>query len=91
MYDLFFERQADLGELGIFEELAKSLSLNMKKFKADMAGDKYDAEIKADTAQAQALGFQGTPTFIIDGTAVVGAQPAESFVRVIREALAEKQ
>jgi len=91
MHDLLFARQADLETEGIYLELAESLGLDLKKFKADMADKTFEAQIAADFAQAQALGFRGTPTFVINGVAVVGAQPSESFVRVIREALSQKQ
>lgn len=91
MHDLLFARQADLKQERIFEEFARSLGLDMKKFKADMADKNFEAEIALDIAQAHELGFRGTPTFLINGVAVVGAQSAESFVRVIREALSQKQ
>lgn len=91
MHDLLFARQGDLANDGIYVELAESLDLDVKKFKADMADDKYDTQIANDMAQAQELGFRGTPTFVIDGTVVVGAQPAAKFENVIREALSQKQ
>lgn len=91
MHDLIFERQAELKKDGIYAELAKSLGLNMKTFKADMAEEKYEAQIAADKAEGEALGVRGMPVFLINGTAVVGAKPTERFVHVIREALSQKQ
>jgi len=38
-------------------------------------------------AQARALGITGTPTFLVNGRALVGAHPIETFRSVIDEAL----
>jgi protein-disulfide isomerase len=40
-------------------------------------------EIEADARAAAALGVSGTPTFFINGIALVGAQPLSQFRSVI--------
>jgi protein-disulfide isomerase len=45
------------------------------------------AAVEADVAQARALGITGTPTFIINGQPLVGAQPIEAFRNAIDSAL----
>lgn len=47
------------------------------------------AQVQADQAEAQSLGVPSTPTFLIGGGAVVGAQPIENFRTAIDTALAE--
>ena len=48
---------------------------------------RFAAAVEADVAQARALGINGTPTFLINGRALVGAHPIETFRSVIDEAL----
>jgi predicted DsbA family dithiol-disulfide isomerase len=43
--------------------------------------------VEADVAQARALGIRGTPTFLINGTPLVGAHPIEAFRERIDAAL----
>ena len=40
-------------------------------------------------AEGRRIGLRGTPTFLINGTLLVGAQPIEAFREAIREALKE--
>ena len=46
-------------------------------------------DVKADVAEGRAIGIRGTPTFLVNGTLLVGAQPIEAFREAIREALKE--
>ena len=39
--------------------------------------------------EAQDAGIQGTPTFLINGRIIVGAQPLEVFEQMIEEELAK--
>ncbi len=48
---------------------------------------RFAAAVEADVAQARALGISGTPTFLINGRPVVGAQSVETFRSVIDDAL----
>jgi protein-disulfide isomerase len=74
---------------------AKTLGLDMKKWAAALDGDAHTAEIDADSAAADKLGFKGTPSFVIvaagakTGYAVVGALPFSRFRKVIEIALHE--
>jgi protein-disulfide isomerase len=43
--------------------------------------------IQADMKEAQALGFNSTPSFVVNGRPVVGALPLEQFKQIIDEAL----
>ncbi len=88
MHDLLFANQRELSPAS-YEKWAQQIGLNMDKFKADMASSDVEAEIKADVAQAQQVGANGTPNFFIDGVNVVGAQPFDSFKKVIDDELAK--
>ena len=47
------------------------------------------SQVDADMAQAMELGVSGTPSFFINGRFLSGAQPYESFKRMIDEELRE--
>ena len=57
------------------------------RIRALLAGDEGAAEVRAQVAQAQAMGIRSVPTFIIDGRlAVQGAQTPEAFAQALLQA-----
>jgi len=55
-----------------------------------LAGDEGLHEIQAQLAQAQALGIQSVPTFVVnDRYAIQGAQPPEAFAQALRQIAAD--
>ncbi|GAP08281.1 MAG TPA: DsbA family protein [Anaerolinea thermolimosa] len=66
-----------------YELLAAQLSLDVASFKTCMDEERYQNEIQADYQYAAELGISSTPTFFINGLALVGAQPYEVFKQVI--------
>lgn len=89
MHDLLFENQTRLDNSELYPELAKQIGLNVKKFKKDIKKPAYDKLIDQDKAQGAKVGVRGTPAFFINGTRLVGAQPAQKFETVIEQALKE--
>jgi protein-disulfide isomerase len=71
-----------------FLQYAKELSLNVEQFQTCITDEKYKDAIQADSDFAVNLGVRSTPTFFINGLAVVGAQPLEVFKQVIDKELA---
>lgn len=56
-----------------------------------LAGDTYAAEVRAEEAEAQALGITGVPFFVVDRTyGVSGAQPPELLLEVLQRAHADR-
>ncbi len=84
MHDLLFQGQRDLSPAN-YEKWAEQLGLNMGKFKADVAANRFKDKIDADNKYAQSVGASGTPNFFIDGRQLVGAQPFEQFKSIIDE------
>ncbi|MDK8243051.1 thioredoxin domain-containing protein [Corynebacterium sp. UMB10321] len=62
---------------------------DMEKFKADAASDKYDAALQDANNLAQRAGFNSTPSFLVNGQEIIGAQPYEAFEQAIEDALAK--
>ena len=69
-------------------QYAADLGLDTKTFKACLTNGSHDAFIKQDMDFALNLGVQSTPTFFVNGLAIVGAQPLENFRQLIDKELA---
>ncbi len=67
---------------------AAALGLDTTKFNVCVDNHQQKPGVDADMAAAEAVGVTGTPAFFINGRAIEGAQPFESFKRVIDEELA---
>lgn len=84
--DLAFANQKDLTEEK-YLEWAKSLGLDLVKFKTDMALENYKAEFDRMEKLSNDLGVRGTPTFFVNGRKIRGARPIDAFTSVIDELL----
>ena len=60
----------------------------MAKFDDCFDNKKTLDKVKADMAEGQAVGVNGTPAFFINGRMISGAQPFENFKAVIDDELA---
>jgi protein-disulfide isomerase len=88
-HDLLFTGQYDLGVAG-YQKYAAILKLDLTKFNACLTKRTYQAEVETNYDFAANLGIQSTPTFFINGLAVVGAQPYDYFKQVIDMEIAGK-
>jgi len=69
-------------------QYATDLGLDVNKFKACLTSGSHDAFIKQDMDFSLGLGVQSTPTFFVNGLALIGAQPLSSFKQLIDKELA---
>jgi protein-disulfide isomerase len=72
----------------IYVQYAQELGLNMSTFESCISNHKYQKNIEADSDFAINLGIRSTPTFFVNGLAIVGAQPLDVFKQVIDKELA---
>lgn len=86
MHDKLFENQQTLSKDN-YKKWAAELGLNSQQFNSCVDTEKYKQAVTDDLNEGIALGVQGTPSFVINGTALVGAQPMAAFERIIDEAL----
>ena len=86
MHDKLFANQRALAPEAI-EGYAKEIGLDVGKWKADIAAGWAKKQIQADQELARGIGAGGTPNFFINGRKLVGAQPFDSFKKVIDEEL----
>jgi protein-disulfide isomerase len=70
--------------------LAKETGLDVTAFDSCLSSGQFKAAVQKDLEQGQQLGITGTPAFFINGRMIVGAQPLESFTKIIDEELAAK-
>lgn len=74
MHDKIYETQNDWSNLSasdrtkFFDNLAKGLGLNMKKFDADMSTAAITSKINYDLDLGRKLSVEATPTFFLNGT-----------------------
>lgn len=69
-------------------QYAADLGLDTEAFSACLSSGKFDEFINEDMKFAYNLGVQSTPTFFINGLAIVGAQPLANFQQIIDKELA---
>lgn len=68
---------------------ARNLKLNTVEFGSCLDSGKYAAAVDAETKSGKDIGVTGTPTVLVNGQIIVGAQPYDSFKQAIDEALAK--
>lgn len=68
-------------------QYAQDLGLNMSSFESCVNDRKYQQAVDADLNFAVDLGIRSTPTFFVNGLAIVGAQPLDVFQQVIEKEL----
>jgi protein-disulfide isomerase len=89
MHDRIFANQRTMDRETLLA-YSRDLGLDAARFTADLDGPRSQAALERDQAEAAKAGVDGTPTFFINGTPLVGAQPLEAFTEVIDKALAAK-
>jgi protein-disulfide isomerase len=88
MHDLLFGAMKK--DNGLSQEAlvgyAKELGLKEADFKAALEKRTHQARVKQDADAGQAIGINGTPSFLIGGYMLSGAQPYQAFERLIKYA-----
>lgn len=77
-HDKLFDNQKDItleNSNEKFNQYAKELGLDTKKFDACLQSKEVKAKIESQIKEATAVGVQSTPTFVVNGMIVPGANP----------------
>ncbi len=91
MHDALFEAQGDpegIKRPGL-EKIAQNIGLDMTKFKAALDSNSHKARIDKDNEIGQKAGISGTPSIVINGYYISGAQPIGAFKKAVQRALKE--
>jgi protein-disulfide isomerase len=85
MHDLLFSGQAEPGGLEHPALLgyATRLGLDRRRFEAALANHQHESAIQTDERDARDAAISGTPSFVVNGYLLQGAQPPGAFKRVI--------
>jgi len=89
-HDRLFAHQPEF-ERDDLVRYAVEVGLPRVAFVACLDSHRFAPAVEADLAQGRALGVRSTPSFIINGRPVIGAQPTEVFRTAIDEALGERR
>jgi protein-disulfide isomerase len=85
-HDRLFEEQPRFQR----EELvryAMDLGLDRERFTRCLDRHAEEPAVRASREEGRALGIRSTPTFMVNGSPLVGAQPVEAFREAIDDAL----
>ncbi|NBD14524.1 DsbA family protein [Corallococcus silvisoli] len=66
MHDLLYENQ-DALEMPVLVSHAEALSLDMDRFRADLASHRFEERVRRDFMDGARSGVNGTPTFFANG------------------------
>ena len=69
--------------------VAEEAGLDVEQFRQDLGRAELERAVEKDFAEGQAIGVTGTPTFVVNGIPIVGAQPLAAFEQTIEQAAAE--
>ncbi|NOH02608.1 MAG: DsbA family protein [Chloroflexi bacterium] len=86
-HDQIFANQNRMGR-DLYIQIAGDLGLDMPAFEDCLNANEYKDLVQTDLDFALNLGVQSTPTFFINGLAIVGAQPLSAFQQIIDPELA---
>jgi protein-disulfide isomerase len=82
---MLFENQSKLEDTDL-KDYAKKLGLEEAKFAECYASKKHQTDIDKSRREAESVGIQATPSFVINGFLLQGAQPFEKFKEKIDRA-----
>ena len=85
-HDRLFEKQPSFRRDDLLAYAAE-LGLDRDAFAQCLDQRRFAADVERDIAQAQALGVNSTPAFLINGRPVVGALSVDEFRSIVEDAL----
>jgi|SRR5688572_17613574 len=98
MHEVLFRNPRALAE-PLLAEHAQTAGADARKLTECLGSGRYAAQVARGLTDGAALGVKGTPTFVVgkttsgdvvQGTAIRGAQPLETFRRIIEQTLMEQ-
>ncbi len=76
-------RDGSIQSLDLFTSYGTDLGFDRTEYAQCISSNRYLDQVRADMQQAEQLGIRSTPSFIINGRLLLGAQPFSEFKRVI--------
>jgi predicted DsbA family dithiol-disulfide isomerase len=86
LMDAFWAEGRDLGDYDVLRELAVEAGLDAAEVDEVLGSDVYLDRVLASTAEAQSIGINGIPAFVLGGRLLLlGAQPREVFEQALAQ------
>lgn len=79
----YFVENRNIGSPDVLIEIARALGIDADDLTVALAERRYRQNVLDEYAEARAIGVTAVPTFVVDGYAIVGAHPYESFDRLM--------
>lgn len=79
----YFVENRNIGSAEVLIDVAFSLGIDVADLTVALAERRYRQKVLDEYAEARAIGVTAVPTFVVDGYAIVGAHPYESFQRLL--------
>jgi predicted DsbA family dithiol-disulfide isomerase len=91
LFAAHFIEGREIGDHDTLREQAAAIGLDPDATATALASDAHADAVRADLAEAGALGISGVPFFVLDRKyGVSGAQPTETFLEVLQQVWAER-
>ena len=78
-----FQEQKNINDLTTLTVIAGQIGLDQEEFKQAIVSKRYEREVLEDISEAQRLGIQGVPYYIVDGRTAYGAQSYEALEKLL--------
>lgn len=94
-HDALYESQESVNS-GTFSDdnllrIAEEVGLDAEEVERSLTSSEHQEAVGTDFEEGQQRGVTGTPTFVINGETIVGAQPKEEFEKSIEKAAAQAE
>jgi predicted DsbA family dithiol-disulfide isomerase len=85
LFRAYFVDARNIGDPAELLQIAKSLGLDEAKAREVLEKRTHKAGVDADWEKSRRYGVTGVPTFVIGNQGVVGAQPYETLVELVKQ------
>lgn len=90
LFEAHFASGLDVGDVDVLADVAAKAGMDRRRVHEELAGTTALREVREEIEQARNLGITAVPTFVFEGRyAVQGAQPVETFRKVLEEVARE--
>ncbi|MFC9297864.1 DsbA family protein [Streptomyces sp. NPDC057011] len=79
-------KEKGFGEARLVELAQQAGVPDLERFRKDMAGEQAAAALRKDQSEGYRIGVSSTPSFLVNGQPIAGAQPTAAFTAAIAEA-----
>jgi protein disulfide-isomerase len=86
LFKAYLTEGKNINDLDTLSKLGIEVGLDSEEVSQVLNSDTYGSEVKKDQEEANAIGVQGVPFFVLDNKyAISGAQPASTFLETLEK------